>query len=275
VTFLQCDINEITEEGEKGIIKTTEGNFEGDYIFNSTPLFYPDINPKNSLLQHFMGWKIKTEKPTFDPSKATLMDFTLKQTHGTTFMYVLPTSETEALVEYTLFTEEVLEKEEYKKELQDYIENKLGISKYAIAHDEFGVIPMSLAKFNRSEGLNDKIINIGTAGGFTKASTGYTFYFVQKHLEKLVKNLLEGKSPLVEKNFEDKMYDWYDRTLLDVLLRKKMEGRDIFTKLFTKVNPESVMAFLANESSSLEEFKIRHSLPPYTFASSGLKQLIK
>ncbi len=274
VTFLQSEIKAIETEEGRAFLKSNEGVFEADFIFNSTPIFYPEINPENSLLQHFMGWKIRTHKKTFDPSEATLMDFTLKQTHGTTFMYVLPTSEMEALVEYTLFTEEVLEKEEYKRELTDYIENKLDISDYEIVHDEFGVIPMSLAKFNRSEDEEGRIINIGTAGGFTKASTGYTFYFVQKHLEKVVENLSVGKSPLVEKGFEDKMYDWYDRTLLDVLLKKKMEGRDIFTKLFTKVKPESVMAFLANESSSLEEFKIRHSLPPWTFASSGMKQLI-
>ena len=30
------------------------------------------------LLQHFVGWTIKTNKPVFDEAKATLMDFSMK-----------------------------------------------------------------------------------------------------------------------------------------------------------------------------------------------------
>jgi lycopene beta-cyclase len=67
-------------------------------------LFTPKINTQNSLLQHFEGWVIKTKKPSFNSKIGTLMDFRLNQEHGTTFMYVLPTSAKEALVEYTLFS---------------------------------------------------------------------------------------------------------------------------------------------------------------------------
>lgn len=274
ITFLTENIQKIYTEGNRGVVQTDSNSFDGEFVFNSTNLFYPEISPKNSLLQHFLGWKIKVEHPTFDPQKATLMDFTLNQKHGTTFMYVLPTNLNEALVEYTLFSEKVLDREEYEEELRKYIKGKLHIENFEITHEEFGVIPMSLARFDRSIGAEKRIINLGTAGGFTKASTGYTFSFVQKHLDDLVSSLKQGQSPALSKTFKDRKYDWYDRTLLDVLLSKKIEGREIFAQLFKNVPPESVLAFLANESTAWEEFRIRHSVPLTAFIRSGIKQLL-
>lgn len=273
ITFQTATINSIYSDENLGYVQVGEDTHSADYIFNSTGLFNPEMDTKNTLLQHFLGWQIKVDKPLFNPNQATLMDFTLNQSHGTTFMYMLPTSPDQALVEYTLFSEKVLKREEYERELKDYIETKLGISTYEVIHDEFGVIPMSLARFQRTADKEHRIINLGTAGGFTKASTGYTFPFVQKHLDKVVFNLKMGKSPAVKKEFHDKMYEWYDRTLLDVLLTGKMEGRDIFAKLFKNVKPEKVLAFLVNESTFWEEFEIRNSVPILIFAGSGIKQL--
>jgi len=273
ITFHTGNIVKIYTEGNRGVVQTDTDSFDGVYIFNSTNLFYPEITTENSLLQHFLGWKIKVERPIFNPKEATLMDFTLDQKHGTTFMYVLPTTPQEALVEYTLFSPEVLEREEYEVELRKYIREKLQIDSFEITHEEFGIIPMSLARFERSFGAEKRIINLGTAGGFTKASTGYTFYFVQKHLDDLVASLRQGKSPALSKTFQDRKYDWYDRTLLDVLLNKKIGGREIFAQLFKNIPPESVLAFLANESTAWEEFRIRHSVPLTAFIGSGIKQL--
>jgi lycopene beta-cyclase len=67
------------------------------------------------LLQHFKGWVIETAKPAFDPSQAIFMDFRVSQQNGTTFIYLMPTSSTTALVEYTLFTEKVLPQEIMKQ----------------------------------------------------------------------------------------------------------------------------------------------------------------
>lgn len=273
VTFLIGKIEKIYTDAGRAMVETDSDIFDGEYVFNSTSLFNPEITSDNSLLQHFLGWKIKVEKPIFNPLEATLMDFTLDQKHGTTFMYMFPTTSTEALVEYTLFSPNVLKREEYEVELRKYIREKLKIENFEITHDEFGIIPMTLARFERSIGVEKRIINLGTAGGFTKASSGYTFYFVQKHLDKLVACMKEGKSPALSKTFQDRKFDWYDRTLLDVLLNKNVGGREVFEKLFKNMPPESVLAFLANESTDWEEFRIRLSVPLTAFIGSGIRQL--
>ena len=273
VTFLQESIVSITPDENSASVKTAENSYEGNIVFNSTAIFNPEITAQNSLLQHFKGWVVKTETPFFNPKIGRLMDFRVSQINGTTFMYVLPISTTEALIEYTLFTTTVLDKEAYNTALKKYIKEELKIENYSISHEEFGVIPMSLAKFEKNPGKN--IINIGTAGGFTKASSGYTFQFIQKDVTEIVTRLKSGKNLNVNTSFENKLYNWYDRTLIDVLLSKKMTGSEIFTEMFQKNSPEKILAFLGNESTLLEDITIMTSLPTKPFLTSGIKQLLK
>lgn len=273
VTFKNENIKGITSDSIEASVETEENIYRSQYLFNSTSLFNPNITEENSLLQHFTGWVIKTKEGTFDSKVGTLMDFTLDQKHGATFMYVLPTSPTEALVEYTLFSKSVLPKEEYQSALKHYIKDNLQISDYEITHTEFGIIPMSLAKFERKSDAFNRLINIGTAGGYTKASSGYTFQFVQKNTAQIVKNLLEQKNPNPEKSFDDKRYEWYDRTLLEVILSGKMEGKEIFSLMFSKRSPEAILKFLGNESTIWDDLKIVTALPIAPFMKAGLKQL--
>ncbi|MEL6132421.1 MAG: lycopene cyclase family protein [Bacteroidota bacterium] len=243
------------------------------YIFNSTTFFNPKIDITNSLLQHFEGWVIKTKRPTFNCGVGTLMDFRLNQNHGATFMYVLPTSACEALIEYTLFSKETLEEEAYKAELENYIQDYLKIKDYEIIHKEAGIIPMSLAKFSRKIRAGNKIINVGTAGGFTKASSGYTFQFIQRNTQLIIDRLIKDELPNPEMTFRDKMFQWYDRTLLDVMISNKMSGKEIFSIMFKRIPPEKILAFLGNESSFLDDIKIMLSLPTAPFLTSGVRQL--
>ena len=271
VTFLQETITAIDTRVESAVLTTLENSYTARYVFNSTNLFNPKITEQNSLLQHFKGWVIKSEKPIFNPKVGRLMDFSVSQDNGATFMYVLPTSTTEALVEYTLFSPCVLEKETYVSALKKYIKEDLKIENYTIEHEEFGVIPMSLAKFEKTSKPN--VINLGTSGGFTKASSGYTFQFIQKNVAEIVNNLTAGKNPNPSTSFKDKVYQWYDRTLLDVLLTKKLTGKEVFAKIFQKIPAKKILAFLGNESTLAEDISIMKSLPLKPFLGSGIKQL--
>lgn len=105
------------------------------------------------------------------------MDFRVSQEEGTTFVYVMPLSPTQALVEYTLFTERLLTQDQYNAGLKNYIESFLQTNEYKVLEEEFGVIPMTDLVFPEVEG---NIIHLGTAGGQTKPSSGYTFRFIQK-----------------------------------------------------------------------------------------------
>lgn len=237
------------------------------HIFNS--IYKPAEPDKKTirLLQHFKGWKIETSKPYFNPKEATMMDFRVHQDHGTAFAYVLPFTETTALVEYTLFTKALLAKEEYDAELRNYISSYLGIHEFVVKEEEFGAIPMTNEPFNF--GWNGW--QIGTAGGQTKASTGFTFQFIQKQSAKIVEYLIAGRS-LNELPKTAGRFRFYDNTLLHILYHNTFPGKRIFSQLFKKNKPQQVLKFLDNESSLSDELKIISSLPTLPFLKAALHQ---
>jgi lycopene beta-cyclase len=238
-------------------------------IFNSVYKPGEEGSKSERLLQHFKGWLIETGKPSFNPSEATMMDFRIHQDHGTTFAYVLPFSETTALVEYTLFTKELLKKEQYDAGLKNYISKYLSITDYIIQEEEFGVIPMTNERFLWQK---NNAWQIGTAGGQTKASSGYTFQFIQKQSKQIVDYLVAGKL-LNDLPGAAKRFRFYDNTFLHILYHNKLPGEKIFTQLFKKNKPQQVLRFLDNESSLSEELKIISSLPTWPFLKAALKQV--
>ena len=64
-----------------------------------------------------------------------------------------PTSSTEALLEYTLFSKDLLSKEAYETEIENYIK-KLGITEYEIVEKERGNIPMTCFPFWKKNSKN-------------------------------------------------------------------------------------------------------------------------
>jgi lycopene beta-cyclase len=260
-------VESIFSEKETGIIVNGERIF-CDYIFNSILFDKPILSAKQHwLLQHFKGWKIETPERTFDSQVATLMDFRISQQYGTSFCYMLPLSTTEALIEYTLFTPSLLQDEVYNIELKNYIETILRITDYKITDTEFGVIPMTNYNFQKRQ---NHIVNIGTAGGQTKGSSGYTFYFIQKNSKAIVYSLLKTGSPFVSKT--SSRFHFYDSVLLHILQNNTLPGKKIFSTLFQKNNVIDVLKFLNNESSLAQEVKIISTLPTLPFLKAAIKQ---
>ncbi len=260
-------------EGSLAKLKIDDGELlvdERAIVFNS--IYKPRKNQKGKfyLLQHFKGWIVETSEDFFNAEQAVLMDFRVHQKHGTTFVYVLPLSSTRALVEFTLFTANVLPTAEYDIALQDYLKNYLNLEKYKIIEEEFGIIPMTNAGF---PGYENGMYYIGTAGGQTKASTGYTFRFIQKQADSIVMDLLNGKVSK-QSNSRDRFY-FYDSTLLRILSKKLLEGKTIFSVLFKKNKASVVLKFLDNETSVSEEFKLLNSLPKRIFIKAGFREFLK
>lgn len=193
ISFGKADIRNIESGPLKATVHAGDDVFTAPWVYSSLMPAVPPAGTKyHELLQHFKGWVIRTREPRFDPGEATLMDFRPSQHHGTTFVYVMPFSETEALVEYTLFSPALLDPAAYDAGLKGYISKELGIDAYDLVEEEFGVIPMSDRPFPSVEG---RLMHIGTAGGQTKASTGYTFKFIQKQTASIVDALIATGDP--------------------------------------------------------------------------------
>ncbi|MGB5461032.1 MAG: lycopene cyclase family protein, partial [Eudoraea sp.] len=114
ITFSQALFTGMIDHTGHVEVITENGNYRAQQVFNSI-FDYKSLYQQTKypvLQQHFIGWFIKSEKPVFNPEKATFMDFSIPQKGNTRFMYVLPFSETEGLVEYTLFSADTLPEEE-------------------------------------------------------------------------------------------------------------------------------------------------------------------
>lgn len=251
-------------------------HINGEMLHLDYAIIFNSILPKetnspgiNNLLQHFKGWVIEASLAAFDPTKAIFMDFRVNRKDDTTFAYLLPVSTTKALVEYTLFSKELLEDAVYDAELKNYVENILQLKEYQIIEKEFGVIPMTNRKFSFYE--SSYRYNIGAAGGQTKASSGYTFQFIQKQSHFVVDSLIKGSS-LKEIPSIPKRFRFYDNTLLHILYHKKLQGKDIFSRMFARNDAVQVLKFLDNESTLIEELKIISTLPTFPFLKAALKQ---
>lgn len=239
-------------------------------IFNS--VFTPP-SPANGgihLLQHFKGWMIETSSPFFDAQSATLMDFRVDQKEGASFVYVLPLDSNKALVEYTLFTGRLLEPAQYDEGLKNYLDTFLQPGEYRVMEEEFGVIPMTTHPFPFLAGAG--VYNIGTAGGQTKASTGYTFQFIQKQADQIVGWLKQGKD-LKTLPAPPSRFHFYDSVLLHLLEKGEPPCKEVFSRLFRRNKASGVFRFLDNESQLVQEMRLMSTLQFFPFLKAALQQI--
>ena len=270
ITVINDEVVNFTELNDSVQVITRNGNYIATKLFNSihNAELYQFQKKYPVLQQHFVGWFVKTEEAIFDDSMATFMDFTVPQNGNTRFMYVLPIDKKTALFEYTLFSKELLQLNEYEDAIAVYIKQK-GISDFEIIEKEKGSIPMTSFKFSE---LNSKhMLNIGTAGGWTKASTGYTFRNTAKKTKTLVE-FLKTENDLNKYHKKSKFW-FYDLIFLDVLANHNEEGATLFASMFKKADVKTIFRFLDEESTLFEDFKIILSVPPKRFVQSFLKRL--
>ncbi|HEY9184421.1 MAG TPA: lycopene cyclase family protein [Salegentibacter sp.] len=268
IKLIRDEISEIDPVTRKASGKFN--NYTAAHFFDSRvdPEYLED--GKHTLIyQHFKGWEIETQEPTFSPEEFTMMDYRLKYKDATAFTYVLPVTETKALIEFTFFTPFLTEDATYDKMLKRYLREILKLKDYRITNIETGIIPMTDFPFEK--GNTPNITKIGTGGSWVKASTGYSFINTQKRVNKIVENLKSGEQPgegLINKKFKR-----YDGIFLDVLANNNEKGEEIFTKFYTKNTPEEIFSYLDEETTISEDLKIMMSLYSFDFIKSFFRKI--
>lgn len=272
IKWVKADIESI--DAANGVVNTTAGTFVADWVFNSAfrgKIESPNMNPGfTKLLQHFKGWRIQTTAPAFDPSTMTFMDYRVDQKGETRFVYVLPFTTTEALVEFTVFSPALCSPEEYDRELADYLKKYLNIEAYKILETEFGVIPMADIPLKNKEG---RVVNIGTAGGFVKGSSGYAFKRTQRKLSIFVKNWAETGAPTPELLRSTWRFRFYDSIMLRVLKDQAVPGSQFFSQLFQELPANLVFRFLDEDSTFADEIRLMRVPPTWPFLKTAIKQI--
>ncbi|MFN3316385.1 MAG: lycopene cyclase family protein, partial [Raineya sp.] len=272
--FLQAEI--LNFDTQNNSVITSRGQFQADLIFDGTWHFSEKFEKQKGyhyFYQHFKGWFIETPSPAFDANTMYYMDFAVPQKDSEVrFGYVLPFSSSRALVEYTIFSDNLLTGQGYIAELKNYLENILKIAEYKIYEEEFGIIPMFDAPFSKQ--ISPKIIPIGTKAGAAKSSTGFAFDRIQQDSQRIVQDLLAHKTPKMRKQAEK--YALYDSALLNVIAQNRLPSQEIFARMFALHPHSRIFRFLDEESSFWkDDLRIMAKMPWMPFIKAILQNLIR
>lgn len=273
VQFLEAGIHDFKSEERHAHAYTSEGVFSGKTVFQSVlkPPGFNELAAEISLTQHFLGLEIECNRELFDPVIATFMDFDVPQKNGVTFMYLLPFSEKRALVEYTIFSKDVLDNEEYKTEISNYLVSRYSLKKneYSVIREESGAIPMDGSRYTNS--YCDHVWNIGTVMGLPKPSTGYAFSRIQVHSDSIIKTVENGGDLSTIKPASSYRFRVYDLMILYLLQNETENAARAFENLFSKNSFDRVLQFLAEETQLFQELSIFSKMPYRPFLRSIYK----
>lgn len=261
-TLAEEQITDLESHSNSVVLHTDDHSYQADYIFQSCFPPHPQKQqvPKYSLWQHFLGWDITVNRPLFDPETFILMDFDESFSEGISFMYILPWSENSALIEYTIFSDRAEDKSFYEDKISLYLNNRFNLRPidYQINRRESGRIPMQ--DRTAKPWYKPRILNIGTSGGHTKPSTGYTFSRIQKQVNAIVSDLATTGAPAPDPPSKFR-YKAYDLWLLHIIYNHPKQALAVFEQLFTNNSADDIFRFLGEESTLRQDLSIMNSVP--------------
>ena len=270
--FINDTVLKIREDKNKLVVVGNKKNYQAKHIFDSRLPggVHEEIKKYTYLKQHFLGWVIKTDEKKFNKKSFVFMDYRIRDKNHTAFTYVLPFKKNEALIEHTYFSKDECDREVYEEYIREYLSKYYNTINYKIIKSEYGVIPMTSYPFYKESTKN--ITKIGTAGGWVKPSTGYSFKSCEKYSLEILKNIKEGKKIGI---VPEKKYYFLDKILLGVLSQYNHLGETVFYKMIKRNPTKRVLEFLNEESKLSDILKIIISMRSIYFVRVFIKSLYK
>lgn len=265
-TVLEC------KPASEGVVVTTNlREWHARFVFDAR--FRADArkpSPGEGLHQSFLGWNVEFPRAVFDPGKVILMDFRLAANEGLNFIYILPYSETKALVESTCFTERSIPWHQHIENVQNYLSVHFG-DDYWIEAEESGSLPMSIRP--KSEiARNGGIIRIGAGGDGIRPSSGYAFHRIQRSTQVIARMLCETGS-VDDIQIAPERYRLLDSVFLEVLRGDLGDARKLFASMFENVEADSLARFMLDSGSIADDLRVISSLPKSPFVSAVFKRI--
>ena len=250
--------------GDEDGVRVAAGEVEvaAPWVLTSAPLPGDEpARPRTALWQHFLGAVVSTDGSDVDHDRAVLMDLRVPQPPpGTGFGYLLPMGDGTALAEYTVLAPGPADPALMRAGLGAYLHD-LGLSSAARLRAEQGSIPMTDARHRTRDRLRPRVVRIGTVGGATRASTGYTFAAMQRQAVAVADALCGGRAPVPPPAYPAR-HRLVDAVLLRGLLSGDVDGTRFFPLLFERNPVPRVLDFLDGLTSAREDLALMASVPP-------------
>lgn len=230
------------------------------------------MTKKDSLMwQSFVGYEVELDGSPFVEDKLVLMDFDSNFKKGLAFIYCLPTSNSRALIEYTVFSEDIFTADQ----LTDRLIEEIGIytqnRSYTIIRQEKGILPMGNNHIEQAD--DPTYLFAGLFAGAARPSSGYAFQRIQTWSKECAFEL-KNNHQLMKFKKDSWMQTWMDFLFITVIKKNPIIGAKIFVELFKNCDVRTVADFMSDHSSFWQKLKIIASLPALTFLSA-IPELIR
>ena len=225
--------------------------------------------------QKFVGHVIKTKMP-HGVARPIIMDATVPQLGGYRFVYCLPYSDTELLVEDTYYTDGPdLRSQEVDARIKDYIRDNLSVDDYEVIRREKGILPITLGVTPEygTDMSTEKTgpVKLGMTGGYYHAVTGYSLPEAVKSAN-VVCDMIEQNKPdfraaLLSEMAQHRVDHYHEENFLRLLNRMlfraaKPEKRYKVLERFYGLPQGLVERFYRNRISKADKLRILSGKPP-------------
>jgi lycopene beta-cyclase len=266
-------VSQVVSQAHAVRITTDAGEqIQSKFLFDSRP---PQATAGQGWVQHFSGWEVKSATQCFNPSCIDLMAFEPSD-EGLHFIYCLPYSATQALVESTWIAshyEATDAQSKREQELRDTLARRWKCADYSIIFQEQGALllhPCLLADEPRQA-------RIGRAGGMLRAATGYAFCNTLQQSSAIARTLsahLQQSKPFEHWQAPKKSVNttdaWMDRVLFRVLEKDWRKAPSYFLDMFEHAPAAPLIRFLQGASSWQDKLAVMRALPMRPFLRAAL-----
>ena len=259
VQLVRATAESIKPKGYGGSFSAQGQNYQANYIYDSRP---PKA-AKEGLKQHFFGLEIRTKSPLTAPDIATLMDFRVDQSRGLHFIYALPYSDREILIESTMISKSPEPENWYRQAIDQWLDQH-GIEVETIVRQESGIIAM-----HSSLPIDPNLASIGAASGAVRQSSGYAFTNIQSQVSQLIEGIEKG-------NFEvpkplSSQLNYMDNLFNGVLVSEPRLAVTLMMQTARSLNSEGFARFMLGQATLFDWISVILAMPKIPF----LKQVFK
>ncbi len=218
--------------------------------------------------QKFIGRTYRFAAP-HGIERPVVMDATVEQLGGYRFVYLLPFSPTELMVEDTYYADTPdLDRAAIGGRIDDYLAER-GLRPAAIEKEESGVLPVTLGGDFEAFWPQDEqtAARIGLRGGFFHPTTGYSLPdAVRIALRIAALPRIEGRALAAELRAESARL-WRERTFYRAINRMLFRAatpdrRYRVLEHFYRLDPDLIARFYAARLTPLDKMKIMSGRPP-------------
>jgi lycopene beta-cyclase len=226
----------------------------------------PPLVPVGQMFQYFIGWEITAPLGSFESKTAILMDFRCDQSRGIHFIYILPFSGSEALVESTMFAPIREPDTFFETAIKNYLAEYCGVYDFSIMRIEKGGIPLGRIPLGKGGHTG-----FGSNGGAIRPSSGYAFAFIQKQI---LATIQQAKREMVKGNTSKslvikcphKLVDlWMDEVFITVLRQRPEVAPKLFLRMAKALDGDEFALFLSGEAGWCLRLKVVMAMPKLAF----------